>query len=265
MAITRANQNARAITAARPPWRLLQWLMLVWVALLAGCAAGGDPSQPIPTSLISAPQPPQRLMVVLPGRADDLRALQRSGVVEAIQRSWPDTDVVLAELTLPYYLDGTASRRLHEQVIAPARQRGYREIWLSGASMGGMGTLMYDQAYPGQLDGLVLLAPFLGERAILQEVAGAGGVAGWDAGPAQAVTRDTWQHELWRHVQGLSRDPARARRVWLAYGDHDKLRKAMPLLTPALRPEQVLVRPGGHSWRVWSPALGDVLEAADPQ
>ena len=244
--------------------RPLRRLLLACVALLAACTVGGDPAQPIPTTFIPAPQPAQCLMVVLPGRADDLRALQRSGVVAAIQRRWPDTDVVLAELSMPYYLDGKASRRLHDQVIAPARRRGYRQVWLGGASLGGMGSLMYYQAYPGELDGLMLLAPFLGETAILREIAGAGGVRRWDAGPAQAITADTWQHELWRHVQGPSRDPVRARRVWLAYGDNHKLRKAMPLLAPALPPEQVLVRPGRHNWRVWSPAMGEVLDAADP-
>ena len=238
------------------------FLMVISLGLLSACAVRGDPTRPIPADLIVAPQPAKRLMVVLPGRADDLRALQRSGVVEAIQQSWPDTDVLLAELSMPYYVAGSASQRLHDEVIAPARARGYREVWLSGASLGGMGALMYDQAYPGEIDGLVLLAPFLGERAILQEVAAAGGVAGWDAGPAQATSAGTWQHELWRHVQTLSRDPAKARRVWLAYGDSDSLRSAMPLLVPALRPEQVLVRPGGHSWRVWSPAMREVLEAA---
>lgn len=247
----------------RRPFLLRLWSACA-AAVLAGCTVAGDPTQPIPTSFIPAPQPAQRLMVVLPGRSDDLGALHRSGVVEAIQHSWPDTDVVLAELSMAYYLDGMAPRRLHQQVIAPARQRGYREIWLSGASLGGMGSLMYDQAYPGEIDGLVLLAPFLGEAGILQEITTAGGVAHWDAGPPQAITNDNWQHELWRHVQRLSRDPERARHVWLAYGDQDKLRESMPLLAPALPPAQVLVRSGGHSWRVWSPAMREVLDAADP-
>ena len=39
--------------------------------------------------------------------------------------------------------------------------------------------------------------------------------------------------------------------------------QAMPLLTPALPPEQVLVRDGGHAWKVWSPALGEVLRRVD--
>lgn len=248
-------------------WRLRSGVLL-WVSLgvLAGCAARGHPVRPVPTELIEAPQPARRLVVVLPGRRDDLRTLRRSGVVEAIHGSWPDSDVLLVELSLPYYRDGLhAAQRLHDDVIAPTRQREYREVWLSGASLGGLGGLLYAQAYPGELDGLVLLAPFLGDRAILEEIAAAGGVTRWDAGPAQALTPDTWQREFWRHLQGWLRDPANARRVWLAYGERDRLRRAMPLLAPLLSPGHVLVRPGGHTWKVWTPALREVLEAASKE
>ena len=245
--------------------RLQQGCLLLLAALgmvLAACTARGDVSRPIPTALIPAPQAAQRLVVVLPGRADDLDVLQRGGIAEAVHQHWPDADVLLAELTMPYYLQGTAPQRLHDEVIAPARRRGYREVWLSGASMGGMGSVMYDRSYPGELDGIILLAPYLGDRPILREIAEAGGVERWDPGPPQALGQDNWQHEMWRHLQTWVDSPDRTRNVWLAYGERDRLRSAMPLLAPLLPPEHVLVRPGGHAWRVWSPALGEVLQAA---
>ena len=240
-------------------------LLSVLGLLLASCAARGDISGPIPTALVPAPQSAQRLVVVLPGRADNLEALHRGGVVDAIHRHWPDADVLLAELTLPYYLQGTAPQRLHDEVIVPARQRGYREVWLSGASMGGMGSVMYDRSYPGQVDGIILLAPYLGDRPILREIAAAGGVGNWDPGPPQVIGSDNWQHEMWRHLQTWADSPVRTRNVWLAYGERDRLRSAMPLLIPLLPPEHVLVRPGGHAWRVWAPALGEVLQAASAE
>ena len=240
-------------------------LLSVLGVLLAACTARGDISRPIPTALIPAPQAAQRLVVVLPGRADNLDVLRRGGVADAIHRHWPDADVLLAELTMPYYLQGTAPQRLHDEVIAPARQRGYREVWLSGASMGGMGSVMYDRSYPGQVDGIILLAPYLGDRPILREIAAAGGVERWDPGPPQAIAKDNWQHEMWRHLQTWADSPDRTRNVWLAYGERDRLRSAMPLLVPLLPREHVLVRPGGHAWRVWSPALGEVLQAASAE
>lgn len=230
---------------------------------LSGCAAGGDVRQPIPTQRIAAPQTAQRLVVVLPGRADDLVALQRSGIAAAIQSAWPDADVILAALTLPYYRVGEAPQRLHREIVQPARLQGYRSIWLAGASMGGMGTLLYEAAYPGAVDGLVLFAPYLGDTALLREIRDAGGVARWQPGPPQPVNADTWQRELWRHLQTWTSPPGHAQRVWLTYGDNDRLRDAMPLLETVVPPTQVLRREGGHAWSVWSAAAVDVFHAID--
>lgn len=236
--------------------------ILALVAAATACGPLGDPSKPIPTTLIPAQVSATRLVVVLPGRGDDLRALRRSGMVEAIQGAWPDADVVLAELAIRYYQDGRAPQRLHEEVIAPARGRGYREVWLGGASMGGMGTLLYDQAHPGAVDGLFLLAPYLGDRAILAEIARAGGLARWQPGPEQPLSDATWQREVWRHLKRWEAEPGKARNVWMATGDRDRLREANALLAPALPAGQVLVRPGGHDWTVWTPATREILEAA---
>ena len=230
--------------------------------VLAACTVHGDPTRPIPTTFVPAPQPATRLFIVLPGRGDDLGHLRRSGAAEAIQSTWPDTDVVFAELTLDYYLKSNAPLRLHDEVIAPLRTRGYREVWLAGASLGGLGSLVYDRTYPRDIDGMVLLAPYLGEPPIIDEIIAQGGVASWrPTTTASRPSEDGWQRDLWRHVQVWSRDPLRTRNVWLAYGDEDKLRAAQPLLEPLMPPGHVLVRPGGHTWDVWTPALREILQA----
>ncbi|RYF41275.1 MAG: hypothetical protein EOO25_10355 [Comamonadaceae bacterium] len=136
-------------------------------------------------------------------------------------------------------MEGRAEQRLQDEVIAPARGRGYAQIWLVGASLGGMGALLHQRSYPGSVDGMVLLAPYLGESA------------------AQPL--------LLQHLESLRREPQRARNVWLAYGRSDRLRASMPLLEPLLPPGQVLVRDGGHDWQLWSPVTGDILRRVDAQ
>ncbi|MEO6263804.1 MAG: alpha/beta hydrolase-fold protein [Luteimonas sp.] len=247
----------------RPP----SWSgLLLMLGILFGCYPKGDPDKPIPTVLLPAPQPAQRLVVVLPGRSDDLAGLQRTGIAQAIQAQWPDADVTLAGVAIGYYLQGGATQRLHDEIVAPARAHGYREVWLLGASLGGLGALMYDGQWPDTIDGIVLLAPYLGEAPLLHDIAAAGGIARWNPGPLPArVDGDNFQHELWRHLQGWSRDPKRARNVWLAYGDRDHLRTTMPSLTPLLPPTHVFVRGGGHAWTVWTPATREILAAIDAE
>lgn len=248
---------------ARRTSRVLLPALAVLVALLAGCRAHGDPDVAIPTVHIPAPQTATRLVVVLPGRADDLDDLRDSGIAGAVQRAWPDADVVLAELTLDYFLAERAIPRLHREIIAPARGR-YEAVWIVGASLGGMGALLYDREHPGVADGLVLLAPYLGEPALHAEIRAAGGLAAWRAGAPRPVDAGSWQRELWRHVQSLPTQPD-APRVWLAYGDEDRLRDPMPLLAQALPAAHVRIYDGGHDWTVWTAAAHDALRAARPR
>lgn len=241
--------------------RALSWSWIVLsLGMLLGCLPRGDPSKPIPTALMPAPQPAQRLVVVLPGRGDDVAGLRRSGIVQAVQAAWPDADVMLTGLALGYYMEGQAESRLHAEVIVPARQRGYKQVWLVGASLGGMGALLYDRAHPNSIDGIVLLAPYLGEKPVLQEIAAAGGIAKWQApAPGIVINSDNFQQALWGHLQTWAREPNRARNVWLAYGNKDSFRETMTMLSPLLRPAQVLVRDGGHDWDVWSKSTGEIL------
>lgn len=245
--------------------RIRSWpALLLSLGLLTGCFPKGDPTRPIPQRLVPASQPATRLVVVLPGRGDDLDALGRSGIAQAVQSAWPDADVVLTGLALGYYMQGQAPQRLRSEVVQPARERGYREIWLLGASMGGMGNLMYDRLYGGEIDGLVLLAPYLGEQDLLREIRAAGGVATWQPGPVPAaVDGDNFARELWRHLQGWQRDPDKARKAWLAYGQGDRLRDADAILATLLPPDHVYVPQGGHTWTVWSPAARELLLRVD--
>lgn len=232
---------------------------------LAACTGQVRPEQQLQSVVVPAPRPATRAIVVLPGRGDDLAGLQQSGIVSAIQRQWPDADVVLADVPIAVYRGGNMPERLHADVMVPTHARGYEQVWLAGASMGGMGVILYDRAYPATLDGLILMAPYLGGRTIQREIDRAGGLAAWEPGPLQQIDAGNWQRELWRHLQALTRDPHQQRRVWLLYGEDDRLRRAIALLTPYLLPDQILVRAGGHKWAVWNPAMAEVLAIARPE
>ncbi|HEX7817178.1 serine aminopeptidase domain-containing protein [Dyella sp.] len=245
--------------------RYVRWLYLIALSLLAAaCGPIRDTSKPPATLTLAAPAPAHRLVVVLPGRADDLAALKASGMAASIQQQWPDADVTLVELTLGYYESGKAMAYLHDEVVEPARHKGYREIWLLGASMGGMGTMLYDTTYPNQLTGLILLAPCVGDRDIQQQIHQAGGIVQWQAPPATTPNAKNWQIQMWRRIGEWSRQPEVARRVWLAYGDKDKLAPTMPALAAALPPDHVITGPGEHAWTTWTALTARVLKLAGP-
>ena len=248
---------------------LLSIFCIAMPMLFTGCLPGGRTQTKIPLEKIEASRPESNkiLVVVLPGRGDDVANLKASGIAESIRSEMPDADVVLAGITFAYYMEGRMPQRLREEIMLPARERGYKEIWLVGASMGGMGALMYDREYPGDAKRLVLLAPYLGSKKVLEQINQAGGLQNWDAGPVPAtVDRNNFDRELWRYLQTWQiSGNSRGSDVWLAYGDKDKLKAATPPLQKLLPTDQVFVREGGHAWVVWTPVTKEIFAAIRKQ
>ena len=168
---------------------------------------------------------------------------------------------MLTGISLGCYMEGRMPRRLHDEIILPARERGCQEIWLVGAFIGGMGSLLYDREYPGDVTGLVLLAPFLGGRDVLKQIEGAGGLGKWQGCPVQAaIDKNNFDRELWRYLQTWqNKNSARSNDVWLAYGKSDRLSAAMPPLQKLLKQEHVMVCDGAHAWVVWTPAAKEIF------
>ena len=234
-------------------------LLLAASCALAGCSIVGAPQERLPTIKVAGSAPGHALVVVLPGFAFDAEDLDGKGVAQAIQRGWPGADVMLVGATFPYYRTGTLVPKLHEQVIAPARAQGYREIWLAGGSMGGMGVLLYEWHHPGALTGLVILSPFLGSDDLLDEIREVG-LAQWQARDlAPQMDGDNFSQHVWTMLKGWRTRPELARRAWLACGTEDRLYPDVQLLAPLVPPDQYFPSPGGHTWDYWIPAVENVF------
>ena len=163
---------------------------------------------------------------------------------------------------MPFYAQGRASARLHDEIIEPQRQRGDRQIWLMGISLGGMGAILYEHDYPGTVDGILLLSPYLGDSGLHDEIRKAGGLANWMPGPRQALGPDTFQRELWRTLKDWQENPVRAQAVWLTYGTEEPFRIPIQLMAPALPLDHVVPLAGHHDWAQWIPAARTLLERA---
>ena len=189
------------------------------------------------------------LIVFLPGRGDDAATFDKEGFARAARSAGLDADLLFAGATLGYYLEGTVIRRLHEDVIAPARARGYERVWLVGISLGGLGAIGYAREHPGTIDGILLLAPYLGDDAQIGSIERAGGLASWEPPSSRSgwpgVADDAWR---WLRATTRSGGPPT---LWLGYGTSDRLRRSHALLAAALPPGHVLTAEGGHTWSAW--------------
>jgi pimeloyl-ACP methyl ester carboxylesterase len=210
-----------------------------------------------------APEGPENrlLLVMLPGVGIEAAAFFDHGMVGAVQAHGREQklgiDVAAPRPELELYLDGEIGPALHRTVIEPARRQGYARIWLLGISLGGMGALHYAAGYAAEIEGLILLAPFLGTRGTVAEVERAGGLATWN--PAQSIATDLERRTLlW--LRDLLARQARAPALYLGYAQDDRFAPGHRLLADLLPEERVVTAEGGHDWDSWARLWRLVLE-----
>jgi hypothetical protein len=158
-----------------------------------------------------------------------------------------------------YYIGRSLVPRLKVDIIDPAREAGYEEIWLVGASMGGLGALLYNKFHPADVDGLFLISPFLGDREVTDAIIAAGGLETWEPGPFD--TEEDWQIMLWDWLKTRSRAGWAGAPLYLGYGTQDSFVEAQNLLGANLPPERVFTSEGGHTPEVMHQVWLDFLDA----
>jgi pimeloyl-ACP methyl ester carboxylesterase len=232
--------------------------------MLWGCAVFLPMPSPMRTVEHVAAQPAKCLFVLLPGLGDHAETFEQRGFVAALRGDGRSIDVIAVEATYRYYLHGKVVERLREEVIAPARARGYAEIWLAGPSMGGFGSLFYTRMHASDISGVLAIAPFLGKDRLVREIVAAGGLGEWRA-PARVEKpgRADYERELWRWFQAITYGGEPAPPVYLGFGSADRLAVSDAVLAAALPPARVFRTEGGHEWPVWLRVLENFLGSAE--
>lgn len=241
-----------------PPARLWLLALPLTCALLLG-ACGGLRTGRVPLETAVDPSPcaarADTLLVLLPGAYSHPDEFVREGFVRAVQSRRLAVDVMRVDAHLGYYQNGSIVDRLRADVIAPARAAGYRHIWIVGISVGGFGGMVYAEAQPGEIDGLVVLAPYPGDRLLSADIANAGGLARWQGPLGAAPGDDRAQREtrLWKWLKGYAASPGPADRppLYLGYGVDDRFAFSHRLLAAVLPADRVVTTPGGHDWPEW--------------
>ena len=200
-------------------------------------------------NLGESPTPDRPLVVFLPGLNGTARDFLQHDFVGPLAETAPECDAVAVDATLGYYGRRTLVTRLHDDVIGPARARGYRRIWLVGISMGGLGAILYDQLGPGDVDGIVLLSPYLGEPKVIDEIRKAGGIARWR--PPEPLDPDDFERSIWLWLKRETESRPTRAKIYLAYPTEDPFVQGHRMLAGRLPADRVFTTGGGHDWAPW--------------
>jgi len=217
---------------------------------VSGCAWMYPAPVPIHTRLYPASSngPARTLLVLLPGRGDDVTAFAEHGFIDDLRATGVSIDVVAVDARIGYYKKNTVVERVRIDVLEPARRQGYAHVWIGGISMGGLGTLAIASAIPGAADRLILFAPYLGPDRLIHDIEAAGGPARWTpTDPADPYQR------IWQWLKRYREPGSVMPKMTLGFGERDSLAPGIRLLAQLLPADQVLRVDGGHNWVAWRP------------
>jgi len=172
---------------------------------------------------------------------------EQEGFIDVMRTAGVRADVVTVDAHLGYYYNRTVLERLEADVIVPARAKGYRRILLVGVSLGGLGALLHERDFPGSVDGLVVLAPYLGrEGSLFKQIAAAGGPQAWAVG--RDLSAGEVEEQIWAFLGSRSQllPP-----TWLSYGRGDDFAGGHNMLARLLPAVRVRSIEGGHDWPTW--------------
>jgi len=189
-------------------------------------------------------------VVFLPGRGGRMEDFEKAGFPRMVEGRLPHATMIAADAHSGYYAERILVDRLHEDVVLPLREKGCERVWLAGVSMGGLGALLHARYRREDVAGLILLAPFLGDAEVIDEITAAGGPLKW--APKEPLGPGDYQRDIWRWLRDNARLGERGIPIWLGYGTDDRRVKGCPLLATILPSGQTATAPGGHDWRTWS-------------
>ncbi len=213
-------------------------------ALLSGCLGMPPTEIPLP-SIVTADVNSRHdtVVIMLPGRGDRADTFIREEYQAAGEQRGFDT--IATDAHFGYYMKRSLLPRLHEDIVQPAHEAGYENVWLLGISMGGFGSLLYASENPELVDGVILLAPFLGDSNSIEEIAASGGLMSWDAESSQL---EDYEIRIWQWIRD-TKTP-----LILGYGESDGMADGYrQVLTNMLEPSSVYTLEGGHNWTTWKP------------
>ncbi len=214
---------------------------------------------------LSCKAPPKTLIVFLPGAREVPADLVKEGFVKAVRDRHIQADMKILDSHRAYFSKLEIVDRLREEVMIPARKQGYSQIWFTGISLGGFGTLIYGasqskikNADPQHMyDGFFVMAPYMGEKRVWEPIQTVG-LANWKA-PADG----DFNTDLWRWLSGYNNaDKSKLPQAYIGYGTEDFLAPPNRVFGSILTKDRHLQEPGKHDWPPWKTLWAKWLDNA---
>jgi hypothetical protein len=250
----------------RPVFRINFYLILMASFFLLSCTPRVDVKEPLELVWDKSGGETDQLIVFLPGLYDVAEKFKEEQFFSLARKEGIKADMVAASVHLDHLLENHVVERIERDVFTPALNLGYKNIWFVGVSLGGLNSLLFYKKHAGLICGVVLLAPYLGDKSITSAIQNAGGIKNWQPDqfdkPEQVKDKalvDLHIQNLWNWIKLDKKNGNKLKQVYLGFGSHDRYAKAHQIFTSFLDEKNVHTVNGEHNWKtgrkIWQQQL----------
>jgi pimeloyl-ACP methyl ester carboxylesterase len=193
------------------------------------------------------PSQSRNLLILMPGAGNRHTSYEEHGLIQDAIDAGLNADILAVDTSYTQFSDLSIEQRLHNEVVLPARALGYESIWMGGISLGGFGTMVYARRNATMLAGLVLIAPYLGNKGTLAEIRSSGGLDTWNPD----IPDDYDERHVWKVIKNYPTVFSPNLPIFLLYGSEDRFVEFHRLLATKLQQDAITTVSGGHDWPVW--------------
>jgi hypothetical protein len=239
--------------------QVIKIFLILGCMLLQACSVFRSVDGPMlyVNDLVECDLRPKTLLVLLPGAYDSPQDYIDQNFVKAIRNRNIFADIQIVDAHIGYYTKEQIVKRLEEEVVAPAKSKGYEKIWFVGISLGGYGSLLYSMNYPTALEGVFLMAPYVGVKEVTMDVQSQGGLKTW-----VSKNETTVDFNLWRWLKGYALASSDMPKLFIGFGDNDRFAQPNGLIADVLPKARSMIIPGGHDWKTWLQLWTQFLDAS---
>jgi len=213
--------------------------ILVLVLTLTGCVYLKAVSRPLDYRLYEVERA-DNLLILLPGMGDSTEHYDKHRFPQTLQQLHSNWDVLVLDAHFGYYRDRVLIDAVKQDILPIIDRKTYKKIVVGGISMGGYGAMLLQYALAERVDGVILIAAYLGEKDLLEQ-ATQQPISKWQA----TANQDREQQALaYWYRQNKSKS-------LLAFGTADQFAKNMTWLGEETQEGNKYQREGGHKWTTW--------------
>ena len=234
-------------------------LIYIFTLFITSCSFNVDINKPVSLLWDKLDSESDTLIIFLPGLYDTAETFKEEKFFVIARDAGIKADMVAMNIHISHLLQDVMIERIEKDIFRYVKNKGYKNVWFVGFSLGGLNSLLCYQKHIRDICGVLVLSPYIADEELIKALKQAGGIKNWQ--PNELENKKSIEKKLlllwgWLQQQYSNNN---LEQVFLGYGKQDRYIEAIKLFENILNKKNVVSVNGGHNWetirKIWKRKL----------